>query len=104
MLYLFNQIKSESAFPDFMKNAEVTSLYKGKGSKNDLGNDRGIFVVSIFRTILMKLVYRDVYDDIDESMSDSQIGSRKNMNIRNRLWVVNSIIHDVLRNKKKESC
>ena len=102
MLHLFNQIKSESSFPDFMKNAEVTSLYKGKGSKNDLGNDRGIFIVSIFRTILMKLMYKDVYDDIDESMSDSQIGSRKNKNIRNHIWVVNSVIHDVLRTKKKK--
>ena len=35
-------------------------------------------------------------------MSDSQIGSRKGKNIRNHIWVVNSIICDVLDNRKKK--
>jgi hypothetical protein len=39
---------------------------------------------------------------IDESMSDSNIGARKNKNIRNHIYVVNYIIHDVLSKKSKE--
>ena len=35
-------------------------------------------------------------------MSDSNIGARKNKNIRNHIFVVNSIIHDVLSKKSKE--
>ena len=48
----------------------------------------------------MKLVYKDIYEIIDESMSDSQIGSRKGKNIRNHVWVLNSIICDTLSAKK----
>ena len=63
--------------------ANNCAIYKGRGDVNDLDSDRGIFLVSIFRTILMK------YSIIDQSMSDSNIGARKNKNIRNHIFVVN---------------
>ena len=50
----------------------------------------------------MKMIYRDKYDIIDKSMSDSNIGARKNKNIQNHIFIVNSIIHDVLSRKNKE--
>ena len=56
MLNLFNRIKF-----DFMRKADVTKIYKGKGEKCDLNNDGGIFIVSIFRSLLMKLIYLDIY-------------------------------------------
>ena len=43
MLKLFNKIKNENFIPSFMRKADITTLYKGKGSKSDLNNDRGIF-------------------------------------------------------------
>jgi hypothetical protein len=60
-----------------------------------------IFIVSIFRSLVMKMIYKDIYNIIDSSMSDSQIGSRKAKNIRNHVWVLNSIISDTLSTKKK---
>ena len=102
MLTMFNKMKNENYIPDFIRKADITTIYKGKGEKYDLKNDRGVFIVSIFRTILMKLIYKDVYKIIDNSMSDSQVGSRKGRNIRNHIWVVNSIICDVLDSKKKK--
>ena len=84
-----------------MRKADITTLYKGKGSKSELNNERGIFIVSIFRSLLMKLIYQDIYDVVDNSMSDSQIGSRKGKNIRNHVWVLNSIINETLASKKK---
>ena len=68
----------------------------------DLDSDRGIFLVNLFRTILMKMIYKDKYDVIEASMSDSNIGARKQKNIRNHIFIVNSIIHDVLSKKSKE--
>ena len=88
--------------PEFMRKADVTTIYKGKGSKSDLKNDRGVFVVSVFRNLFMKLIYKDIYETIDRNMSDSQIGSRKNRNIRNHIWVLNSIICDVISSKNKK--
>ena len=77
LLALFNLIKDSGQIPEFMELAEVATIYKGKGDKSNLDNDRGIFIVTILRSILMKLIYIDEYDTIDGSMSDSQVGSRK---------------------------
>ena len=43
MLKLFNRMKEENYIPDFIRKADVVAIYKGKGEKNDLENDRGIF-------------------------------------------------------------
>ena len=99
LLHIFNKIKEDNHIPDFMRLADVSTIYKGKGSKKELINERGIFVVTVLRSILMKLIYQDYYSILDKSMSDSQIGSRKGKNIRNHLWIVHGIISDVLSSK-----
>ena len=50
----------------------------------------------------MKLIYNDKYSIIDSNMSDSNVGARKNKNIRNHIFIINGIIHDVLSSKKKK--
>ena len=101
MLNFFNKMRNENYIPDFMRLADVVTIYKGKGEKSSLENDRGIFLVTTFRSILMRLIYEDKYEQIDQSMSDSQVGGRKGKNIRNRTWIVNGIICDVISTKKK---
>ena len=95
-MHIVNKIKEENYIPDFVRLADISTIYKGKGSKKDLINERGIFVVSIIRSILMRLIYEDYYPIIDESMSDSQIGARKRKKVRNHLWIVHGIISDIL--------
>ena len=102
LLILFNKIKETQKFPAFMQLANICAIYKGKGDVNDLESDRGIFLVSIFRTIIMKMIYKEKYPIIEESMSDSNIGARKNKNIRNHIFVVNSVIHDILSRKSNK--
>ena len=99
LLILFNEIKKNQQIPQFMKIANISSIYKGKGSMNDLKNERGIFLVSIYRSILMKLLYNEKREIIDENMSDSQVGARKNKNIRNHTWILNGVINEVLKRK-----
>ena len=45
--------------------------------------------------IVDKITYQDCYDEIDQNMSDSQIGGRRNRNIRNNLFILYSIINNV---------
>jgi hypothetical protein len=59
-------------------------------------------VVSVNRSIVMKLIYKDKYDEVDENMSDSNVGARKGKNIRNHIFVVNGIVHDALHNRKSK--
>ena len=41
MLILFNRMKESDQIPDFMKLADITALYKGKGSKMILKTKEG---------------------------------------------------------------
>ena len=101
LLHILNNMKKKNEIPEFVRLADVATIYKGKGSKNDLINDRGVFIVTIIRSILMRLIYMDFYKVLDKSMSDSQIGARKDRNIRNHIWIVNGVISDVLSTKHK---
>ena len=77
LLDLINGIKLNLYIPETIKLANITTIYKNKGCRQDLKNDRGIFILSVIRKILDKMMYGDKYDDIDMFMSDSNIGARK---------------------------
>ena len=97
---LCNQVKSQLAIPEFLTFTDITSIYKQKGEKNDLENDRGIFGVSKIRSIIEKMILNDNYDEVDDSMSDSNVGGRKCRNIRDNLFVIYATINDAIKNKK----
>ena len=98
---LMNKVKEELFIPKFIKYANIVAIYKGRGEKMDLMNDRGIFIVDIFRSILMKLVYQEKYEMVDRQMSDSNVGARRGKNIRNHIFVLNGVINDVVQNGKE---
>ena len=96
------KIRDNLEIPELLKFANITSIYKGKGAKNDLQNERGIFSINIFRSLILKLIYNDEYDNIDKNMSDSNVGGRKKMNIRNHIFIVNGIINEAVRKNKNK--
>ena len=96
ILSLMNNIKTHMFIPTNMQLANITTIFKSKGSRLELGNDRGIFLLTIFRKILDKLTYNDKYPLLDGNMSDSNIGARKNKNIRNHLFIIHGIINSVI--------
>ena len=51
-LQLMNGIKKNMFFPDFMELANISSIYKNKGSKFDLENNRGMFILPVLRVFM----------------------------------------------------
>ena len=100
LLDLFNQIKENLFVPEFMNSQNITSIYKSKGSRMDMNNERGIFILTTLKKILDKLIYFDNFEDIDRHMSDSNIGARRDRNIKNHLFMIYGIINSVLRGKE----
>ena len=96
---MMNKIKKNNDIPELFRMKNISAVYKKKGSRNDLTNDRGIFNCSIFNNILQKLLYLRNYDKIDDLLSDSNVGSRKNKNIRNHIFVLGGIINEALQSK-----
>ena len=83
--------------PEFMTLSNITSIYKNKGSRLSIDNDRGIFIQTTLKKILDKLIYAENANSIDQNMSESNIGARKNRNIRDHLFILYSIINSVLK-------
>ena len=100
LLKLCNLTKSKQEYPEIFQLSNITSIYKQKGRKDDLNSDRGVFNVVKIRSILDKLIYNDNYQIIDSNMSCSNIGGRKNRNIRDHLFVINAIINDAIQNNE----
>ena len=101
LLKLMNEIKSEMIVPYNLQLSNISSIYKNNSkSQFELINERGIFILPVARKILDKLLYLDKYSYIDSGMSDSNIGARKNKNIKNHLFVVYGIINSILKEGK----
>ena len=93
---LANGVKNAVHTPEIMKLNDISTIYKNKGSRLDLVNDRGIFNMVTFRKVVDKLIYNDKYEAIDVNMSDSNVGGRKGKNIRNHLFIVYGVINSVM--------
>ena len=100
---LMNQIKDQLVFPECLTLCNVTNAYKNKGDRSNFDSYRGLFRTPVFRNILDKLLYIDMYETIDESLSDCNVGSRKRRNIRDNLFVVNAIANEA-KQQPEEAC
>ena len=99
LLVMFNKLKRKKLIAKFMNNSNISTVHK-KGSKILLQNERGIFRVSVIRSILMRLIYNTNYSKIDKNMSDCQMGARKGKGCRNNIFILNGIIHEVMKSKR----
>ena len=96
LLILFNEIKKQQKVPKIFCKATITSFFKGKGDKNDMNNERGVFGVTIFRYILDRLIYNDSYETIDKNLTDCNVGARKERNHQDNLFVIYGVINSVM--------
>ena len=99
LLRMANFIKEKQKYPRVLLPATITSIFKGKGDRSDPNMDRGVFNLIKARSIIDRLIYNDNYPVIDASMSCSNIGARKNRNIRDHLFILNSVLHEISRSK-----
>ena len=98
---LMNKIKDNKSLLLLMTLENITSVFKSKGSRLNLENDRGIFILTVFKKVLDKVLYHDLYNEVEKNMSDSNIGARKNQNVRNHLFIIYGIINAVNKEKKE---
>ena len=64
-----NETKETGQVIDSLRKADITSIYKLKGSRLSLDSERGIFSVVKIRSIIDKLLYEDIYPVIKENIT-----------------------------------
>ena len=100
VLKLMNMIKNNQTYPECLELCNISSIWKCKGPRSSFDSYRGIFRVTIFRSILDKLIYNDEYEKIDKNLTDANVGARKNRNIRDNIFVLNAIMNSINENEK----
>ena len=102
LLTLLNRTKETKEIPSFFSQSNISSIWKKKGDILNLEFHRGLFLVSIFKTIIMKLIYLRNYETIDSNMSESNVGGRKGRNCRDHVFIVNGVVQDALSTKSAQ--
>ena len=74
---IINQSLINSNFPDSLKIARITPLFK-EGDKTDVNNYRPISVLPIFSKIFEKVVYKQLYEylEVNSFLDNNQFGFR----------------------------
>ena len=99
LLLLCNEVKRQQLVPEFLQFTDITSIFKNKGDRRNLDNDRGIFSVSKVRSIIDRLAYNGYYKTVDLNMTDSNVGARENRSIADNLFVVYAIQNEAMKKK-----
>ena len=95
LLPFLNKTKDKLEIPKMMTHVNIALIPKaGKRNLRDISNHRGIFLIHKYRSLIMRILLDDKYAMIDEFMSDSNVGGRKERGIRDHLFIVNGIIHE----------
>ena len=103
ILHIMNQTKSNLEIPEMMTHVNVVLIPKqNKSNVHLLENQRGIFLLSVYRSILMKLLLVDEYEGIDALMSDSNAGGRKGRRAQDHLFIINGIVFEHARSHSKK--
>ena len=76
---IFNESMKIGKFPDILKKAEVTPVYK-KDDMNDKQNYRPVSTLSNLSKVFEKLIYAQINTYMSDKFSKYQTGSRKNHN------------------------
>ena len=98
LLELLNRIKKEIIVPTPLRLSNVSTIYKGKGSKRDVLNLRGIFKLPIIRNILDRLIYKEEQEVVNDSMGQFQVGNQTGRSIRDHTLIVHAVVNDAITN------
>ena len=102
LLLIFHKIKNTLEIPSFFQDTLISAIPKKRKCQADLKSTRGIFLINKVRMIFMKLLFNTNIQNIENNLSNSNIGGRKGKSARDHLFVLFSIISEIRKNKNSK--
>ena len=81
LLNLLNEILRSQEIPDRWKQMNIKAIYKNKGDRREMKNQRGIFITNIISKIFEKIISNRNEQCVRKYLSSFQCGSRKQRSI-----------------------
>ena len=97
-LNMFNQILISQAIPKQWQHGEITTIYKGKGTKGKCSNERGITLSSNLGKAFERLINNRIVKQI--TMTEAQAGGQKGHSTTDHLLILKDTIQHI-RNQRK---
>ena len=99
LLEMFNTIFETENIPSQWKEAEIISLYKGKGDREKMEFRRGITLASNIEKLFERVINNRLVKDLE--FTEGQAGGRKNRSTTDQLFILKSVIQKAKIEKKK---
>ena len=100
VIRMMKTVYENEYIPSEWHKAYIKNIYKGKGSKKDLNNYRGIILNSHLLKMMEKIIESKEIEKL-EDMSDYQCGARKGKSVREHHFVIRNVIEEA-KVKKEE--
>jgi hypothetical protein len=97
---MFNRFFFLGQFPNQLKNASITPLYKGKGSRYDPSSFRPISVLPIFSKWIEKILHYKIRDIVTPLIDPNQHGFMKHKSCQSAIISFTQSIYKALDKKK----
>jgi hypothetical protein len=95
LLVVINRLKNSQMTPTQWEMMTITTLYKGKGSKKDLVNQRGIFLTQVICKIWERLIMARIGEPLSK-INKLQAGSKKNRSPGDQTFILRGCIDRAL--------
>jgi len=99
-LQTLNQIYTSEKIPQQWQHGEIKRIHKGKGKKGKCSNERGITLASNFGKLFERLM--DDRIKKETKITEIQAGGQKGVSTADHLMILNSIINQTKKLKKKQ--
>ena len=89
---LFEEINQQNEAPDTWENMMIKSIYKGKKSKKEMENRRGLFLTNVISKLFEKVKMNRNRDTIESGISRFQTGGIKERSRIDNIMTFNAMI------------
>ena len=96
LLQLLSTIKNNKDTPESWNNTLISTIYKKKGLKKLLNNQRGIFITPFISKIFEKLIKNRNSQTVENDTSLFQAGGRSNRSTADNLFILRAVIDHTL--------
>ena len=90
ILYVINVIKHSQLTPKQWEMMLITPLFKGKGTRKDLANQRGIFLTQVLSKIWERLIKERTKAPLAK-INKRQAGSTTNKSAANQVFLLRTV-------------
>ena len=89
---MLNEISKTRNIPLEWQTMKIKSIYKNKGSRKQMKNQRGLFITNILSKLMEKILYNRNVQVLRNGISEYQCGSMKNRGTADHLFTLQAII------------